>query len=131
MNTHAYLLLRLAVGVSMFGHGLVRLPKLGAFSGWMVDSFKNSLLPQALVLPFSYLLPVAEFSIGLMLLLGLFTKQAAFAGGIVMVLLIFGSCLTENWDFLPSQLLHIIVFVVLLQFSGNLYAIDNLLRSKR
>jgi len=128
MNTYAYLLLRLAVGVSMFGHGLVRLPKLDAFSGWMVDSFKNSLLPQALVLAFSYLLPVAEFSIGLMLLLGLFAKQAAFAGGIVMVLLIFGSCLTENWDFLPSQLLHIIVFVVLLQFSGNSYAIDNLFK---
>ncbi|WP_246296990.1 DoxX family membrane protein [Flavobacterium inviolabile] len=74
MNTTAFLLLRLAIGASMFGHGLVRLPKLNAFSSWMTGNFENTLLPQIIVLPFSYVLPIAEFGIGLLLLLGLFTK---------------------------------------------------------
>ena len=125
MNSYAYLIMRLAVAASMFGHGLVRLPKLSAFSGWMVDSFKDSLLPQILVTPFSYVLPVAEFTIGLLLLLGLFTRQAAIAGGFTMMLLIFGSCLTEHWDFVPSQLLHVAFFTLVLQFiATNSFALD-------
>jgi thiosulfate dehydrogenase [quinone] large subunit len=45
MNTTSFLLLRLGIGISMFGHGLVRLPKLAGFSKWMVTSFEKSLLP--------------------------------------------------------------------------------------
>lgn len=82
MNKTAYLLLRLAIGASMFGHGLVRLPKLNAFSDWMVGSFEKSILPQALVVPFSYVLPIAEFTVGLLLILGLFTRQALIGGGL-------------------------------------------------
>lgn len=132
MNSYAYLIIRLAVAASMFGHGLVRLPKLSGFSGWMVDSFKDSLLPQVLVIPFSYALPVAEFIIGMLLLLGLCTRQAAIAGGFTMILLIFGSCLTENWDFVPSQLLHVAFFAMLLQFiAANSFALDNLIKANQ
>lgn len=49
MNTNSFLLLRLAIGASMLGHGLVRLPKLQTFSHWMVGSFAKSILPQALL----------------------------------------------------------------------------------
>jgi len=37
----AYLISRLAIGLSFFGHGLVRLPKLTGFSHWMVGQFSN------------------------------------------------------------------------------------------
>jgi len=116
MNTISFLLLRLAIGASFFGHGLVRLPKLAAFSGGMVTTFKKSMLPELLVTPFSYALPVAEFLIGLLLLSGLFTKAAAIAGSVVMLVLIFGTCMIENWEALPSQLIHIAFLVTLLQF---------------
>jgi len=129
MNTYSFLILRLAIGVSMFTHGLVRLSKLTAFSAWMVNSFKESLLPEIVVTPFSYALPVAEFTIGLLLLLGLFTKQAAFAGAIVMMMLLFGTGMIENWEAVPSQLIHAAFFSVLLHFIGsNKYALDNLLK---
>lgn len=129
MHTTVFLLLRLAVGASMFGHGLVRLPKLRAFSQWMTGSFERSLLPQSLVTPFSYALPFAEFVIGLLLILGLFTRPALAAGGITMVLLIFGTSLIENWEAIPSQLLHVAFFAVLLQYGQyNSWSLDRFIQ---
>jgi thiosulfate dehydrogenase [quinone] large subunit len=132
MNTITFLLLRLAIGASMFGHGLVRLPKLAIFSGWMVKSFENSILPKSMIVPFSYALPVAEFVIGTLLFMGLFTKTALIAGGIVMAMLILGTCLIENWEAIPSQLIHVAFFAVLLQFvmNSNEYALDTILFKK-
>jgi len=116
----------------MFGHGLVRLPKLTAFSGWMVGNFTKSMLPLALVTPFSYVLPVAEFAIGLLLITGLLTRQALIAGGLVMILLIFGTAMIENWDAIPVQLIHVALFATLLQFANsNTFALDNLLFRKK
>jgi thiosulfate dehydrogenase (quinone) large subunit len=129
MDTTSYLLLRLAVGASMIGHGLVRLPKLHAFSNWMVGGFEKSILPKVLVVPFSYALPIAEFLIGLLLIVGLFTRQSLTFGGIVMIILIFGTAMIENWDALPSQLIHIAFFALLLQFvPSNSMALDNLFK---
>ncbi len=120
---------RLSVGMSMFGHGFIRLTKLTTFSNGMVASFQKSLLPDALVTPFSYALPFAEFGVGLLLLIGLFTKQACVAGGIVMIMLIFGTSMVEKWENIPSMLIHMAFFVVLLHFVGsNCYAVDNIRR---
>ncbi|WP_126244869.1 DoxX family protein [Chitinophaga rhizosphaerae] len=128
MHTTVFLLLRLALGASMFGHGLVRLPKLRGFSQWMVASFDRSMLPKSLVVPFSYALPVAEFIIGLLLIFGLFTRPALVAGGVTMVLLILGTSLIENWEAVPSQLIHAAFFAVLLQYvQFNRWAIDPLI----
>jgi len=131
MNTISFLLLRLAIGASFFGHGLIRLPKLAAFSDGMINTFKKSMLPELLVTPFSYVLPVAEFVIGLLLLSGLFTKASAIAGSVVMLVLIFGTCMIENWEALPSQLIHIAFLVTLLQFiQCNSWALDEMIRGK-
>lgn len=129
METTSFLFLRLAVAISMFGHGLVRLPKLTAFSNWMVGSFENSMLPKIIVTPFSYLLPIAEFTIGFLLLLGLFTKPSLIAGAIVMLALLFGTSMIENWEAIPSQLIHISLFALLLHFADyNSWAIDTLIK---
>lgn len=129
METTSFLLLRLAIAISMFGHGLVRLPKLTTFSNWMIGSFENSMLPKIIVTPFSYILPIAEFAIGLLLLLGLFTKPSLIAGGFVMLVLLFGTALIENWEAVPSQLIHIAFFALLLQFiDSNSWAIDLLIK---
>jgi len=129
MNPITFLLLRLAIGASMFGHGLVRLPKLAGFSSWMVGSFEKSMLPLSLVRPFSYALPILEFTVGLLLITGLFTKVSLIAGALIMVALIFGTTLIENWDAITSQLIHAAFFAVLLQFvQYNTYALDGLLK---
>lgn len=129
METTSFLLLRLAIAISMFGHGLVRLPKLTTFSNWMVGSFENAILPKIIVTPFSYILPIAEFAIGLFLLLGIFTKPSLVAGAIVMLILLFGTSMIENWEAIPSQLIHIAFFALLLHFADyNSWAIDTLIK---
>ncbi|AEV97810.1 DoxX family protein [Niastella koreensis] len=131
MNKTSFLILRLGVATSMFGHGLVRLLKLNGFSHWMVGSFQKSFLPAAIVVPFSYALPIAEFVIGVLLLIGLFTRLALIAGAGAMILLIFGTTTIENWDAIPTQLLHLIFFAVLLQFiQSNTWALDKQLQKK-
>jgi thiosulfate dehydrogenase [quinone] large subunit len=131
MNKTSFLLLRLGIATSMFGHGLVRLPKLNGFSHYIVGSFQKSFLPEVIVVPFSYALPIAEFVIGLLLLIGLFTRQALIAGTVAMILLIFGTTTIENWDAIPTQLLHIIFFAVLLQFiQSNSWALDKQFQKK-
>lgn len=131
MNELSYVLLRLVVGTSLFGHGLVRLPKLSGFSAWMVGSFEKSMLPTALVTPFSYGLPIAEFVLGILVLLGLLSQLAFTASVVLMQILMFGTCMIENWEALPSQMIHAVLLIVLLQFiSSNGFSLDKLFLKK-
>ena len=129
----SFLLARLAVGMSMFGHGLVRLPKLQDFSQWMVGQFEKSMLPEIIVTPFSYILPITELLVGIFLLIGLFTRQALVAGSLVMIALIFGSSMIEEWGAIPSQLIHAAFFSILLIFekSYNSFAVDLILEKNK
>lgn len=102
----AFFFLRLPVAISLLGHGLVRLPKLAGFSNWMVTTMEKSVIPAALIVPFSYLLPVAEALLGLALLLGFKIRLTLYASIALMSLLILGSCSIENWSAIESQLLH-------------------------
>ena len=125
MNSVAYLVTRLTIAMSFFGHGVARMPHLTAFSKETITQFQKSYLPELLVLPFSYVLPFAELIVGALLLLGLFTRQAAFAGAIVMLVLIFGTTSIENWNAIPTQLIHVSFLIVVLQFlPSNSFAID-------
>ncbi|WP_236979228.1 DoxX family protein [Membranihabitans maritimus] len=119
MNTYSYLILRLSVGMSMLGHGFVRIFKLKAFSDGMVSNFEESMLPEIIVLPFSYVLPFAELIVGILLIIGLWTRKALVTGGFIMVILIFGSSMIENWGAIPSQLIHSAFFALLLHYLGD------------
>ena len=124
-------MVRLGAGISFFGHGLVRLPKLHEFSNRMTENFAHSMLPDFLVLPFSYALPVAEFVTGLLLVAGRFTRQAAIAAAAVVCLLLFGSCLIEEWSSLPSQMVHLLFLAILLsQIDANSYSIDHTIKKQ-
>jgi thiosulfate dehydrogenase [quinone] large subunit len=127
----AYLLARLAIGFSMLAHGIVRMPKLNGFSNWMTAQFQKSMLPEALVDAFSYVLPFAELITGILLVTGLFTRFGLVLDSIIMIVLMFGSVMIENWDVIPSQLIHIVFFTLLLVFiAHNNWAADNLLDKK-
>jgi thiosulfate dehydrogenase [quinone] large subunit len=129
----SFLLARLAVGTSLFGHGLVRLPKLDKFSHGMAGAFQHSILPGSLVLVFGYTLPFAEFLIGLLLLVGWFTRGALVAGAVLMILLIFGTTTIEQWDAIPSQLFHIVFLLGLLIYVDRYdsYSLDLAMRRVR
>lgn len=128
-KNYAYLISRLAIGLSFFGHGLVRLPKLEGFSQWMLVQFSKSILPDILLVPFSYVLPIAEFVAGLLIVLGLFTKQGLLLASVISLALIFGTTLIENWEALPSQLIHVAFLSVLLVYlPHNTFAVDKIIK---
>ena len=111
-----FFFLRLPIAVSLLGHGLVRLPKMPAFTDWLVTTMEKSVIPEFLIVPFGYVLPIAEFLIGLSLLIGFQVKYSLFAGLALMSVLIFGSSSIENWSAIESQLLHSLYLVGLVWF---------------
>jgi thiosulfate dehydrogenase (quinone) large subunit len=124
----AYLLVRLTIGASLFGHGLVRLPKLGAFHAQMMSDFKTSILPTALVSGCSYALPFAELIVGVLLLAGALTRMAAVAGAVVMIILVLGATSIEHFNVVGEQLLHSLFLAAVVAFENhNSYSVDHLL----
>ncbi|MCV7103246.1 DoxX family membrane protein [Mycobacterium palustre] len=124
----AYLLLRLTIGASLFGHGLVRLPKLGAFHAQLMGEFKASMLPAFLVSPCGYALPFAELITGALLLAGALTRAAAVAAGVVMIVLVLGATSIEHFNVIGEQLLHALLLAAVIAFrNDNAYSVDGLL----
>ena len=127
----AYLLVRLAIGASLFGHGLVRLPKLGAFHAQLMGEFKASILPGFLVSVCGYALPFAELVTGVLLLAGALTRVAAVAAGLVMIVLVFGATSIEHFNVIGEQLIHTIFLAAVLAFRGhNTYSVDRMLAGR-
>jgi thiosulfate dehydrogenase [quinone] large subunit len=123
-----YLMARLPIAVSLLGHGLDRIPKLQVFSDHLISQFSKSILPIKLVTPFSMTLPFVELGVGILLILGLFTRFACVIGVITMLALIFGSCLLEQWDNVLSQMLYSLYFVMLYYYAFyNRYSFDRLM----
>jgi thiosulfate dehydrogenase [quinone] large subunit len=123
-----YATLRLAIGMSMLIHGLVRLPKISAFTEATVKLFAGSPLPPFAVEAFARITPPVELAIGLSVLLGLATRAGLTLGGLWMVVLIFGSALIEKYDAVGIQLIYSLIFFLLLQhLEHNTLSIDGLL----
>jgi thiosulfate dehydrogenase [quinone] large subunit len=128
----AYLTLRLAIGMSMLGHGLARIGQVHAFVEKTAKSFADTWLPHPAVMAFLYSVPVVELGIGICVVLGIFSRSALFAGGIWMVLLIFGSTLIENYQVVGIQLIYASIFSSLLYFSAsNVFSVDGYIQSQR
>ncbi|PQJ32920.1 DoxX family protein [Nonlabens arenilitoris] len=126
-----YLLMRLIIGISMLGHGLVRIPKIEAFSNGMAAKFSESIIPAFMVEPFGYFLTIAEFLLGFLIIIGLFTRQALTGSIITMCLLVLGSTMIENWTVINSQLIHAAVFAFLLwNIDYNNNSVDHIIKSK-
>lgn len=127
----AHLVLRLALGVNLLGHGVVRLPKIPVFREWMTGVFAAGPLPAPLVSAFATTLPFAEASIGLLLALGLKTRAAATAAGLLMVTLILGSCSIEKWEWAGTQTTYALFAAILLHgLRHDRFSLDALLRRR-
>jgi uncharacterized membrane protein YphA (DoxX/SURF4 family) len=127
----AYLLLRLTLGINILLHGAVRLPALGAFAAGMVQQFADTPLPAMAVRLFGLVLPFMETAIGLLLIVGLWTRWTLVAGGLLIVALVFGTALRSDWETLGIQMLYAIIYYLLLAArTYNYFALDTL-RTKR
>jgi thiosulfate dehydrogenase [quinone] large subunit len=123
-----YTTLRLAIGMSMFFHGVTRFPKIDAFATATVKLFAGSTLPAFAVDAFARITPPVELAIGFLVLFGLATRFALTLGGLWMVLLIFGSTLIEKYDVVGIQLVYSLIFFLLLQhLEDNTLSLDALI----
>ncbi len=113
----AYLLLRLTAGLDFFGHGFARIftgSHLGGFAHWMVGDMAKSPLPATLVLATGYVVPCVELLIGLLLLTGLATRFALILAMLLLLVLMFGITMKQDWNVAGQQLLYGLVLAVLL-----------------
>lgn len=127
----AYTLLRLVFGVNFFNHGLVRIGNIPAFAESQVKLYADTFVPAVLVRGPAYLIPIVELIVGLLLILGLATRGALIAGFCLMIVLMSGVTLLQQWDTASSQLIYCLVFFVLLAANSlNTISLDRL-RAKR
>jgi thiosulfate dehydrogenase (quinone) large subunit len=128
----AYGLLRVTLGLNIFLHGSVRWANgLHRFAGQLVAVFQNTLLPSWSVLSFGYVLPVLEAVIGAAVLIGFQTRRALIAGSALMLVLVFGTSLRQDWPTAGVQLIYSLVYAFLLGLLDlNCYCVDSLLDRK-
>ena len=127
----AYALLRITLGLNIFMHGVSRLlAGLGNFANVMAKTFENTPVPTPLVVIFSYSLPWLEGLIGLLILIGLRTRESLFSGAVLMLLLTFGTALRQDWNVAAIQLLYSIVYALLIAgLRHNAFSVDQKLFS--
>ncbi|SEB37889.1 DoxX family membrane protein [Terriglobus roseus] len=128
----AYALMRLALGVNIFGHGFFRiLSGVGAFANGAAAGMDKGPLPHTLSLAFLYATPFIELTLGTLLILGLFTRLALIGGSLFMIALTFGTTSTQNWAGAGTQLQYSLVFFVMLWLvESNAFAIDGMMGRK-
>jgi thiosulfate dehydrogenase (quinone) large subunit len=123
----AYFLLRFTLGISIFIHGAVRLPKIQEFAAQLVTQFANTPLPAFLVRPFAMGLTMEEVFTGFLLVIGLWTRWALIIGALTMATLVFGTALRSDWPTVAIQLLYAAIYAVLLAMREyNSLAVDAL-----
>lgn len=122
----AFALFRISVGADMLLHGAMRIPSLTAFVNTTAKLFEgSSALPMPLVRGFLYVLPFPEGLIGLLLILGLFTRAALVAGAITMIILVFGTGTRQDWNTMGVQMAYVLYYYVLIaRIEDNWLAID-------
>lgn len=93
----------------------------------MVELFRPTILPDAVTYVFATVVPPLEFTLGVLLIAGLFTRIAIIAGALLMAVFIFGSCLAEQWEFAAFQMIYALFFYLLLHhITFNFYTADQL-----
>lgn len=114
-RTLAHHLLRVALGLAIFLHGVARwLAPSGAFLTFLQDFFKASVIPQASLPLFAVAIPLVEFVLGLWLLVGRGRRGALVGGFGLMLMLLSGSCLAQKWEAVGIQLNYCLIYAVLL-----------------
>lgn len=129
----AYLLFRILLGINICLHGVTRLAAgESRFAGQIDSQFSHTLLPHPLISAFAFSLPWAEAIIGCLVVIGLFTRVALTVGLLIMLPLMFGTCLVQDWQVAGLQLIYGLSYAALLfLLACNRYSIDGILSTKR
>ncbi|MDB9312114.1 DoxX family protein [Spirulina sp. CS-785/01] len=121
----AYTLLRIIMGVNYFNHGFTRMGNIPGFMDAMVGAMEGAWMPEWLVRMNAALVPPVELIVGFLLIFGLFTRYALIAGLILMIVLMYGVTIVQNWDTAGGQLIYdLILFLLLAGLGFNKVSLD-------
>lgn len=113
----AYVILRVAIGLDLLGHGAIRLfGNFAGFRGWLVQFFANSPMPDFLVELGGWTIPPIELILGVFLLVGFKTRPSVLLASLVMLGLMAGTCVVQKWEILSLQLNYIFFYCLILAF---------------
>jgi thiosulfate dehydrogenase [quinone] large subunit len=125
----SYAFLRIALGLNICMHGIVRWAAgLRSFAESLLAMFQKTALPTWSVYSFGYLLPIVEATVGACVLFGFQTRRALISGSVLMLVLMFGSTLRQDWPTVGIQLIYSVVYSLLLAgIRFNSYCVDRLI----
>src|SRR3984957_3843641 len=128
-----YFILRLSLGVDMLMHYVVRTWGVSKdFVPVTEKMFIGNLLPMAWVHVFLTVLPYFEGLLGVLLLLGLLSRWALTAEGLLVTVLLFGTALRSDWTVVSHQMIYLLfVFILLAVEEYDYFSIDSLLARRR
>ena len=92
-------------------HGYGRLPNLVGFANGMVKQFAATFLPSPLVYITGFSIAIGEAVIGTLLVFGLVLRPALVIGTLLMLLLIFGSTLIQQWEIVSVQMITVAFYI--------------------
>jgi thiosulfate dehydrogenase [quinone] large subunit len=113
----AYAFLRMLTGVDFFLHGFTRIflgSHLSGFAHGMVGNMASAPLPAGAVLAMGYAIPVVELIVGSLLLLTVFVREALLLAAALMIVLMFGVALKQDWNIASQQLVYGMVIAALM-----------------
>jgi thiosulfate dehydrogenase [quinone] large subunit len=122
-----YFFFRVLVGVNLFFHGFMRV--LTGVSAWEIPqaaTFTDTFLPMPLVHLSLYSIPYIEVALGALIILGLFTRWALIGGLTLMLMLLFGHLVRQNWSGAHTIMHYGLYYWILLALLGQSWmALDN------
>lgn len=127
----AYAILRLSFGANIMLHGVSRLLNgRPAFLAYLTHYFEHAHLIPASSLPaFGAVLPWVETIVGLLLMIGLFSRFIMIFGALVMLCLVVGTNLAQDWLVSGLQLIYCFLYYYLLvHLDENTISIDAMMR---
>lgn len=125
----AYLLLRVATGLSFAVHGAMRFADRAYFDHKLMDG------PQAgeawlwLVSLFTFVVPAVELLAGLLLAVGFAARLALISLGVLMAFLVCATVALQGWDTLSIQLIFLLaVYWLFRNLHEDQFSFDRFLR---
>ena len=119
--------MRVMLGINLTFHGIMRpITGMSAFVEDFAPTFADTFLPMSLVRIALYFIPVAELVVGVLTVLGLFTRWALIGGVMVFALLLVGQGVRSNWGGIHLIMQYVLYYAVLFALlSQNWLALDN------
>lgn len=123
----AYAILRLSFGANIMLHGLSRiLNGRPAFLAYLNHYFEHAhLIPPGMLPVFGAVLPWVETTLGLLLMVGLFSRFTLIVGALVMTGLVIGTNLAQDWLVSGLQLIYcFLYYYLLIHLEQNTMSLD-------